>query len=271
MAIFNNGAIPLYYQLKVWLSEQIERGLFPPGSQIPSEHELCERFNLSRGTVRQAIKELISDGRLYLVRGRGTFVADLPQGHWPLVSLVSIAETLQDKKIPFETPVLEICPLAASTQVAARLKIEAGAPVIYLKRLRVVEGEPVILFSSYLPEKSALQLYQTDLNNVSLYRTLEEVCQIQVTYMDHTLSVRMPSEEEASLLQIGLNSPVMLSEEVAYDPYNNPVEYSTSLYRSDRGFFYIRSERMSKSHTRQDSWQISPQKTEKKEAVDGSQ
>ncbi len=244
VSLDRTSAIPLYYQLKQWLIDQIERGVFAPGSQIPPELELCERFQVSRGTVRQATKELIAEGRLYLVRGLGTFVATPHKHRWSLSDFVSMAETLQRQGARFATRVLEVSRRPADPHVATELQIETGSPVVYVRRVRSLHDEPLVIFESYLPEKLAAPLLQTDLTDRSLYGTLEEVCGVRVVAVEHTLSVRLATAEEAHLLGVSPGSPVHDFEEVAYDASGMPVDYSLSIFRGDKSRFYVRSARV---------------------------
>jgi GntR family transcriptional regulator len=243
VSLDRSSAIPLYYQLKQWLLEQIDRGMFAPGTQIPTELELCEQFQVSRGTVRQAAKELIAEGRLYLVRGCGTFVAVPHRQRWSLLDFVSVAEMLQRQSVQFETRVIEVSSQQADPRIATELRIEIGSPIVYIRRVRSLQGEPMVIFASYLPEKLAAPLYHIDLTNRSLYGVLEEECGARVMAVDHTLSVRLATEEEAHLLGVPPNSPVHDFEETAFDASGLPVDYSLSIFRGDKSRFFVRSVR----------------------------
>ena len=74
MKLDRHSSIPLYYQLKEFIREKIDEGEYPPGGKIPSELEFCESLDLSRPTVRQAISDLVSEGVLNIIKGKGTFV-----------------------------------------------------------------------------------------------------------------------------------------------------------------------------------------------------
>lgn len=244
MTLSKNSVIPLYYQLKVWLLEQIDSGRFSPGDQIPTEYELCHQFGLSRGTVRQALKELVAEGRLYLVRGRGTFVAELPQEKWSIATFVSMSEALDRKGVPYETIVLEKKALKADPLVATNLQVEVGEPILFLKRLRTVNQEPFVIYHSYLLEKIAAPLYEVDLNNRSLYKVLEEKCGVRVAFMDRTILVRLATDDEASILQVPPRSAIHVFEELAYDSDGKPVEFGNSIFRGDKSRFQLRITRI---------------------------
>src|SRR3990172_1738207 len=86
--------LPLYYQLKAIIEERIESGEWAPGAQAPSERELCEQFKISRITVRQALAELVVEGRLTRDQGRGTFVAK-PRIEQQLTQLTGFTQDMQ--------------------------------------------------------------------------------------------------------------------------------------------------------------------------------
>ena len=244
------SAIPLYFQLKRWLVERIAEGHLQPGMQIPPEQELCKQFALSRGTVRQAMSDLASEGRIYLVRGRGTYVAERIPDRWSLSSYVSISEALRQKGLAVERRVLSVRSLKATPQVATALHIEPGAAVMGLKRMWLVDGEALMIGIGYLPERIARQLQGLDFHNRPLYATLAERCGIQITRVDRTVLVRLADVEECTLLQIPPGSPVQALEERAYEESDGPgggrpIEYSEDVIRGDRSRLEMQSRRNS--------------------------
>jgi GntR family transcriptional regulator len=243
------SAIPLYYQLKVWLTQRIQDGTLAPGQQIPTEQELCTQFGLSRGTVRQALTELAADGHVYLVRGRGTYVSESVPERWSVSSMVSMSDILEQRGLAFERQVHELSPRAATPAIATALRVEPQTPLVYLKRLWLVEGEPLMVADSYLPEKLAGGLYRVDLNNQSLYQALESVCGVKVARVDRTLSVRLADEEERALLKLAAPAAVHMLEDRAFagpcgHTENRPVEYSQTVIRGDKSRFELQSRRV---------------------------
>lgn len=79
LGLDKRSSVPLYAQLKVWLTDKIESGEYKPGDKIPTELSLCDSLGLSRPTVRQAIAEMVAEGHLYIVKGKGTFVSEEPE------------------------------------------------------------------------------------------------------------------------------------------------------------------------------------------------
>ena len=245
-ALDRDSALPLYYQLKQWLVQRIASGALSPGDQIPTEQVLCEQFGLSRGTVRSALSELMAEGRLYLVRGRGTYVAQPTTQRWSLGTFVSISDALRQRGRSFECRVLDLLPVAAPPAAATALGLEPSNPVVYLKRLWMVEGEPLILGISYFPEKVAGGLYGVDLTNRSLYQALEKVCGLRVRRVDRALGVRLAEDSECALLNLTSPSAVHFLEDLAYTELEGPletkpVEYTQMIIRGDKGRFEIQS------------------------------
>ena len=167
--------VPKYYQVKSQILELIA-GL-APGSPVPTERELAERFGTSRTTVRQAIAELVVDGRLERTQGRGTFVAEpkLMQ----VRQLTSFSQDLQEEGWQPGSVLLGITERPADEQVARHLGIDPGASFHRVERLRTAGDEPIAHEIAHLPGPLP------DLGNElqwrgSLYRTLREVFGIEI-------------------------------------------------------------------------------------------
>lgn len=231
IALDKESVIPLYYQLKTWLSELIDNGDLRPGDQAPTEQELCQKFGLSRGTVRRALAELVHEKKLYLVRGRGTYIAEPEWPPWTIATAVSVTEALKEQNLFFETRILEQHLIKADPHIATRLNIEPGGTVVFLKRLRLVEGTPLVLFISYLPLKIMPGLHKLNLTDCSLYQTLEEKYGLHIEIMDRTIYSRLATVAEAELLRIPNPSPLLVFEDVAYDIHNRTLDYGYDLYQ----------------------------------------
>ena len=139
---------PLYEQIKILLTQSLIAGEWQPGEAIPSELELVNRFKVSQGTVRKAIDELAAENILIRRQGKGTFVATHTEEHaqYHFLRMVEIS----GKK---ETPANEVlfCKRAkADSDVAERLDLKRGAPVVALRRLLRLSGEPVIIDDIWL-------------------------------------------------------------------------------------------------------------------------
>ena len=135
---------PIYLQLAEIMRERIFTKQWTAGSKIPSEHELMSVFGVARGTVRKALKSLVEEGLLVQVRGSGTYVAEPGISHPAGVRPLSFADSLREQGKEFETHVLEQRVTPASAEVAAELGIEPGVESMFMRRVRTVDGEPIM-------------------------------------------------------------------------------------------------------------------------------
>ena len=132
----------------------IATGLFKPGDKLVSEPDLARQLNVSRVTLREAIHNLILEGLLIRKRGIGTFVASYLSIENPLNRNTSVTEFIESKNAKADTIDLDLCSQVASPYVAKMLKIHEGDPIIYIKRTRTADGQPVIYSKEHLSIKS---------------------------------------------------------------------------------------------------------------------
>ncbi len=234
-----DSRIPLYYQLIQHFRQQIEEEEFKPGDPFPTENELCEMYGVSRPTVRQALNELVREGLLYRLKGKGTFVSEPKIQQDFIQKLMSFTEEMEQKGLRGSTEVLDLSIIPASKFIAAQLELCLGDSVWHLKRRRSINGEPIVIVVTYLPAKLFPGLDSHDLNNRSLYTTLETEYGVRVKRARRTLEVLVATGENAELLNVEEGAPLQLSRTIAWDQRGVPVELSVARYRGDRSQFTI--------------------------------
>lgn len=236
-SIDRQSVMPLYHQAKQLILQMIERGELKRGKRLPTERELCERFEVSRITIRKAIEELVKDGVLYKERGKGTFVAHtkIQQG---LLQLMSFTEEMETQGFNVHSRVLGSKSMPANRKVAEYLGLDEGAQVLKVTRLRFVNREPVAFNISYFPNKLCKQLMEEDLSG-SIYRLLEEKLGFALHKAVETLEIVSVNGPIARLLNVPQDSPALLIERVTYIKGNKPIEYVKSLFRGDKSRFYV--------------------------------
>lgn len=238
-AIDKMSVVPLYYQLKEHLKKQIETGRYQVDDLIPSERELSELFEINRMTVRQAINELVQEGLLQRQRGVGTFVSKR-KIEQPLTKLSNFTSDMVNRGMQPGARFLSMEVIPATGSVAQRLQIPEGESVIELVRIRTGDGEPMALEKSYLVHKWAEPLVGLNMEDKSLYGTLEEKCGLKLTRAQQTIEITYVTPSEAHYLEVNGGDAVMLIERVTYGENKpTPVEYVKSLYRGDRYKFSI--------------------------------
>jgi GntR family transcriptional regulator len=229
--------IPLYYQLKQILSEDIRGKRI--GSTIPTEEDLCREYKISRPTVRQAINELVVEGYLQRKKGKGTFVSQ-PKIHQDfMVVLESFNAEMLQKGLTPGTRVLVASVIKATNRVSETLKLQANSDVIHLERLRFVNNEPLVIVDTYLPHSKLVDILENNFEEESLYKIIENDFGYTIDKAIRTLEPRIAGEYEAEMLGIVRGAPIQYIETVAYIKNGDPIEFSIARYRGDLSRFYF--------------------------------
>jgi GntR family transcriptional regulator len=222
-------ALPLWAQLASLLRQRLLAGEY--AERFPSEADLTAEFEVSRATVREAIRRLREEGLLDARRGRGTFVVRR-QLDEPVIGTTGLAPAIAAAGLEEESRVLEVAELPATAEVAAALGLASGEPIVWLERLRVAGGQPLALDRSALrlEKRCRRRLLDAELGHGSLYEFLASCCDITVTgATEHTRAVTC-SAADRSLLQLAGDEGVLEVERVAYSG-TRPVELRRSLFR----------------------------------------
>jgi GntR family transcriptional regulator len=235
LSIDKNIPVPLYYQLKQILLEQMKHA--EVGALIPTETELCSIFNISRPTVRQAINELVTEGFLYRMKGKGTFISRPKISQDFMMILESFNDEMKEKGLTPTTKVLQFKIEKASENVAEKLQLDEGSDVVLLKRLRSANKEPIVLVDTYLPNSMVQNILSKDLTNESLYKIIERDYGYVIDKAIRTIEPVIAGEYETKLLGVKKGVPLQYIETVAYLDNRTPIEYSIAKYRGDRSTF----------------------------------
>lgn len=227
-----------YLSLKEWLRSAIARGDYSPGDKVPSEHELAAKFNVSRGTARRALHELVLEGWLYKIQGKGTFVAN-KKYRQALSSLTSFSEDMQEFGLTPGARVL-FCRLEkAGEAMAATLGIDKQDTVLHLARVRLANGSPMALNVSVLPYKYVPGIEKIDLERTSLYYVLEKVYNLQLWRSEYIVEPILADATTARLLETEPGAPLLRVEGVVCLKNGTPIEWTEILYRGDKYKFSI--------------------------------
>lgn len=236
--IDKSSSVPYYDQLAELLRDEIRENKPDCGVyQLPSENELCRLQGLTRATVRRALDVLEREGWVYREKGKGTFAATRRVEH-DVSHLVSTTEAMERRGWSMTTKVLGVRRTRAPTHVSHELELALGAGAYELRRLRIVEGSPLSVQTSYLPQRLCPDLEENDLS-ISLYRLLEGRYGLRLWTGRETLRACGATAEEARLLQIREGSPVMCCERTTYSSIGTAVEYLEAVWRGDRYDFKV--------------------------------
>ncbi|GAA1572119.1 HTH-type transcriptional repressor NagR [Leucobacter aridicollis] len=230
---------PLWQQLSSALREEIDEGRLRPDQALPSESELINRYGVSRTVVREALADLVRAGLIYKVRARGSFVSPRRPELKFVGSMMGSSADLEATGRIITTKVINFETDAADAKLAEELQIAVGEPVIRLRRLRFVDTAPWLLVDTVLPEQRFPNLARANLENQSLYDHLRRHYGVHPSGADRWISAVNPSVEDAELLQLRPEDPILAIDSIAWDAQGVPFERYHALHRSDGNRFYL--------------------------------
>lgn len=229
----SKSPIPLYYQLKTYIEEQINKGNWEPGTKILSEPELSNQFKVSRTTVRQAIGELVNEGKLKRTQGRGTFVSEISI-YKQIERISGFTWDMRARGLVSCSKILTFEVITPPPHIVEALQIQADQNIIKLKRLRLGNQKRIALETMYLPYGRFKSLMDINIGDSSVYEILGEKYDLIPTHSTQTIeAIRCPAAE-AEFLGIPAGFPVFLFKTVAFDQFDQPFEYTEGFYRGDR-------------------------------------
>jgi len=232
------GPVPLHHQVYLDLKAALDAREWVPGDQLPTERDLAERYGCSLITVRRALGELVREQRLERTRGRGTFVLH-PRIDRDIEGHLSFTDEMHLRGMEPTTRLIAARPESAGVAVAAALSLEPGSPILYLERLRLADGEPLLLEQVNLPADRFPGLLASDLEQGSLYDLLADRFGTRVARARELLEpIGLPARE-ARLLGRRRGTPALLIEGIAATADGTPVEFGRTYVRGDRTRYYV--------------------------------
>lgn len=239
-------AQPLYQIVAESILEKIETGRLNANDRLPSEHELSQIHSVGRNTVRRAISELVNDGILKTIPGVGTFVADQRLDKTAQY-LYGFTHEMQYHDKEITSRVLEAKLIDADPFLARRLQSQLGAQVVFLNRVRLMDGEPVAIERSYLPHERCPGILEHDFARESLYQVLSSEYDKRPDHAEQVIEARLATTEVARLLELDLPAVVLVFHRETHLASGQVIEYVDSELRGDRFRFYTNLHSQSKS------------------------
>lgn len=230
LKIDKNHPLPIYIQLKNIIEKQIEEGFFQPDQMISSERKLSEQYEISRMTTRQAINELVKEGKLYREKGRGTFVSP---PRFLQENMMSFTETLKAQGYTPATKVLEFSVVRNLKDISNILETLEEQVYYKIKRLRFADSIPVALETVYIPVEYSKGLDQYDLSTGSLYKVLKEKYNHPIDSTSSTLEAIIADKMMMKIFESKKSIPLLKTEGVTKTEDGKRLFYEVSYYRSD--------------------------------------
>ncbi len=241
MKIDRRNPMPIYHQIYIDLKERIEKDL-NFGGYLPSEGELADQYGVSRLTVRQALKNLMEDGIIEKQRGKKSKIREIKN----IENLSQLKGFTQDAILLGHVPssiVLANKLVTVPDQAVEKFKISKGTKVIFLNRLRLLDGIPYAIEMAYINvsiDVKLLNILDMDMSKSSLYAFFKDEVGLKLEYADETIEVVQANPENAKLLSIQSGNCILLRNRFTYTNDDQCIEYVQSYYRGDKYKFNIR-------------------------------
>ena len=229
MTLDRDSPMPLWAQLEAALKHRLDAGEFD--DRFPTDNELVEQYEVSRHTVREAIRHLNRSGILRRERGRGT-VVNRTEFEQPLGALYSLFQSTESSGAVQRSVVVskreELDPA-----IAERLERPADTPLLYLERLRFADEEPLAIDRAWLPMDIAAPLMSSDFEHTALYDELEAKCGVRPDAGWERIAPLLPIPAERSLLAMRRGEAAFFLERLG-SAHGSPIEWRTTTIRGDR-------------------------------------
>lgn len=228
---YSKGASPLYYQIKGILRDKIENEEYLPGDTLPTELELQNIFNVSRITVRQAINELVNEGYVSRIRGKGTVVVS-NKIEENLNKIMSFTDEMKIRGLVPSTKFAKISIVKLNKTIAKYLNAKRGDEAYKIERLRYANNSPIVFFVTYLKRELDLPI-DNEKYMGSLYELLKAKGIIPAKIKEYFEAVTA-DEEVCRYLDINIQTPVLKRTRISYTSNNDTLEYTICYYRADK-------------------------------------
>ena len=229
----SNSLNPLYLQLKQLILDDINRGKYQNGQQLPTEAELCERYGVSRITTRRAISDLVEEGILSRQQGKGTFVTNAKIKN-ELVKVGGFSEFSVETGKPHKSRVLSTSIIQADGNHADKLKVDVGDSLLRVERLLYVADDPLIIETTHYPCKRFPGFEKLIGESVSTYALLKDRYNTEPMSHEKLINVVFARKDEAELLDVDLGSTLYEVEKIAFDANDVPIHTSVLLLPTNK-------------------------------------
>ncbi|HBH14385.1 MAG TPA: GntR family transcriptional regulator [Leclercia adecarboxylata] len=230
MTINKQSKLPMYAQLFERITQKIASGELKEGDQLPFERELCQRYEISRTTVRQAMSELEKEGYIKKVHGKGMFIA--PQVvKQNLMTIYSFHEEMKRLNKQPSSRIISFGLVIPSAKVSQKLQTQD--PVYHIIRLRCANNEPILYEETYLIERCFPDFKKEDLEQDSLYHSIKEKYNVSFRRAIDTFRAININQQTASFLNEEKGASGLQIERVAFID-DTPVEYTIEIARGSK-------------------------------------
>lgn len=232
-----NTPIPLYYQLKSIILNDIRDNNFAVGDAIPTENELTSFYHISRSTVRQAISELVQEGWLVRKASKGTFVTNPEQKSSFIRSFEPFYQQISRLGKTPRTELIDLNIITPDAKIAEKLGLSTDQKVISMFRRRFADDIPMVTLQNYIPYDLCSFILSYDFKVYSLYELLMTNPATQISNTKTIVSATTATTEDIKLLNVKVNTPMLCFHNVSTTADGTVIDYAFAHYRGDLNKF----------------------------------
>jgi GntR family transcriptional regulator len=233
---FGMGRVKIHEKVREQIEKFIAEKALGPGSKLPNETEFASGLNVSRSTVRNALRTLEQEGKIERTPGRGTIVRRARLGQL-IGKLTGFTEDMKLRGLKPTSRLIQATRTTPSAPVKALLQLDSE-PVWKLKRVRCAENEPIAVETCYISCSLLNEEEVATLKTGSLYDLLERHGRVPMT-SEQSIEAARASPDDAALLNIEAERPVLQFERLSFDADGDPLEFVVSTYRGDKYRVYV--------------------------------
>ena len=233
LVLDSNSFVPYYEQIVDQVRSLIKKNKLKQGQTFCSEGDIAQLLGVSKMPVRQAFQKLRSEGLLVIAKGKRPIIGS-GRVPWNFQQLRGFSEEMRRRGLVPSAKLLSMKLIEPELEVAQALKLSPEERVYCATRLRLVNGDPVAVVTSYLPARIFTGIDHQDLEKQSLYHIFEHSYKRKLHWAEEVIGASVAGEEEAGVLEASIGIPILVIKETSYDTQDIAIEYSVSLLRGDR-------------------------------------
>jgi GntR family transcriptional regulator len=237
-----DSPLPFYAQIKEILRARILDGTYKPHQQMPSESEMMQAFKVSRITVRQALGDLQKEGLIFKIHGKGSFVSK-SKAFQDLDRLQGFGEAMSRFGHQTFNQLLSAKDVPANQAVAEKLRVAPRTMVTEIKRVRLLDREPISFDVTYVPQTIGERLRAEDLAARDIFVILENEYRIALGNADLQIGSMPADATLARLLRVDEGAPILRIERLTFTADHRPIDFEYLYYRGDAFQYRLRIER----------------------------
>ena len=239
MDILKQDKRPLYLKIKEHIENLIDQEIYEAGDKLPSETAFAKELDVSRASLREALRVLEKEGKIVKSQGVGTFVSKpIPRFKRGIEELFSVTDTIKNEGFTPGTRALEIETKKIDKHLALKMNIQENEKILKLQRVRTADDKPVVFCIDYL-NTNIFPIDVDDDFSQSLFNLLENKYDLKIKYAVTEIIPVTAKEKLMEKLNVKKYSPLLLLEQMHYDAQERLFLYSKNYFRSDQFQFKV--------------------------------